>query len=208
MHIIIKKTNIEDFFHLHGYDALTRMRAFNYSQSKYLYMINGIIDEDVQQHLQSRIEENFMVEIYKCLKCGKLTPEERAYLIFFKYRMLTTSKNLEQKWISGELMVPYTNNGMTEEELYRSDKHIIPQVKSISQYLCLLHDSDITGHTILCVLYTKSCMSMLSPSTYETIAGAIRKCIKFNEDTMDTDLEKMCNLLSYIIEQPSYQKKI
>ena len=202
------RKNMADLFHLFKLDMLNKIRFFNHSNSEYVCAINGIIKENMKQNLQIRIEENFMIEICKYLAHEELTEDERVYLIYYKYQMLATSKILEEKWISKELMVPYTNNGMTAEELYESDKHILPQVKSISKYLSLLHDSNITGHTILCVLYVKSCMSMLSPSTYETIVGAIRKCIKLNEDTMDTDLEKMCNLLSYIIEPPSYQKNM
>ena len=205
----IRQGQVEKCFQLPSQEMLILIRSFNHSHEGCICTLSGIISDSVEQQLQDRAEENFLIQIDYYLKNGQLTNEERNCLIDFKYGLFSFSRNLEEKLLSGESMTPYTNIDMTEEELAESEQHIFPQISALLDYLWSLSDIDITVQALLSILYVKSSMVMLPPLLSGMSLQELGNSISLNRALgyiNGESREKISDMISYLMESSNQEK--
>ena len=204
------KKTLEDSYQLPSQDMLAKIRFYNRSNQEYLCTFNSMVTGDIKKSIQSQIEENFMIEICRYLKYGKVSEIEKNCLIDYKYGIITTSQTLEHKLLSEEFPFPCTSDSMTKEELHDSQGLVLAHIRSLCDYLCSIEDNHITEQTILYMLYMKACLPLLGSTLrmckVHDISVQINQTKLFGK-VMQKDVKKLCKLLSYAIETPSYQKK-
>lgn len=184
-------------------DMLAAIRFANHVDDEYLYTLDGIVLKEKYQKLQKNLDVKFYNLIHYCLKHVKLSKEERDSLITFQYGLLATSTPVEENIFIGECFLPFGNTSMNYEELQMGSVFIYKKVEELLNHLMRLTDSEITDQTLPMILYVKSCFPMLQPLVIGGILTELRNSlglIKLYGDVTGKSRDKMCTLLSYLLE--------
>ena len=142
-------------------EILTAIRILNQLDKQKKYMLDGN-KVNISFSIQNYVDDAFFFEITQYLKGASL--EEREALIDFQYSFLAISVNLNEE----DLFIPKKNTSMSEQEFELSLMHLMPKIQELEEQLLKYSDKDVNAETLLSVLYTKACISLLPP-LYEGI---------------------------------------
>ena len=157
----------------------------------------------IPEKFEMKIRVNLMVQIEQYLHSTKLTNEQKNYLIDYKYMMLSTMYNLEQKRLGDEFLVPYQSHDIVPAEL---NNILLPVLNNVCQYVFSLTDNNIMKNTILYVVYMKTMMELLPINIYEHQLEQIYNAIGANRMLSfisGINRNQMCNMIADVLKTES-----
>ncbi len=174
-------------------DNVTKIRFLNRSRINQLYTLNGIVNNQMAQHLQRSQDVSFFNELTAYLQHENVTELERKRLIDFKYALLAISNVVEKQFLTNKLFIPVTSKNMTKEELCMSEIYIYGKVNLIINLIDSSTDSELSEQLLPMILYVKSCLCMLKTNLVESILSKL-------EDMIELD-----RIMGYIDQQNRHQ---
>jgi len=191
-------------------EILVMLRILNRIDMHTTYDLDGIVYEEVVQELKKNINRSFYNQLHRYAYDEELSKEENDVMIDFKYGLMSYSKDLEDSYLEGELIFPFTNTSMNNSQLHASSTYIFPLVRQLVNYLEEIEDNDIMDQTLPVTLYANACLRILPHSLLEGFVKEITGCIDLKRNIemfMHIKTEKVCNMLTYLATQSMDQKQ-
>ncbi len=146
----------EGYFLPRTEEVLKAVRILNQLDKQKKYMLDGN-KVNSSFSIQNYLDDAFLFEITQYLR--EATFEERELLIDFQFSFLAISTKLDEE----NFVIPKRNTSMSNQELELSVMYLLPKVQKLENQLLEYSDKDVNSETLLSILYTKACISLLPP---------------------------------------------
>lgn len=162
------------------------------------------------QFLQKNLDIAFFIQLNCYLQMKTVSEEERNTIIDFKYGLLASSRYLEERFLVGELFLPFTNISMSKQKLKLSTTYIFRKVEELVNYLCDLTGAKINEQTLPIILYVKACFGMLPPYLLSGILSELENAFDLNillGTLQGKSREEVTSMLVYLVEFTNLNSK-
>ncbi len=165
---------------------LTQIRAMNHSNNDKYYWDDLIVRKDsIEYSLKKCLDEKMYIELQNVIKtCSDINIKRK--LIDRKYAFLASSKELEEKVLSKESLIPYNTSYLNPEEVCVATRIFYEDI--IETVTRLLHstDEDITEETYYDLIRVRSKLLFVSPITLGKMIETIRCYLNISYVKADT----------------------